>query len=127
MEPLRNPAGVEAARRAAEKTGLAMKEQAEVQHSPDTIRQVALNAALVIFALPLRFAMTLVPWYKEFRANAKVQATHLLYGDSRFACRFRLTGINILVACSFGFLFFENVKLAFFLAEWDHGMAVVGL
>jgi len=127
MEPLRNPAGIEAARRAAEKTGRAMKEQADDVKDTDGFGQVALNVVLVIFALPLRFAMKLIPWYKRSRAHAKVQVTHLLYGESSYACRFRLTGINVLVMCSFIFLFFENVKLAFFPARWDHAMSAIGL
>lgn len=127
MEPLRNPAGVDAARRAAEKTGRAMKDQDAEAKDSDGFGQVALNVALVIFALPLRCAMKLIPWYRRSRAHAKIQITHLLYGDSSYACRFRLTGINILVVCSFILLFFENVKLAFFPADWDQAMSAIGL
>jgi hypothetical protein len=127
MEPLRNPAGVEAARRAAEKTGRAMKEQDAEAKTTDGLGQVAMNVGLVIFALPLRCAMKLIPWYRRSRAYAKVQVTHLLYGESSYACRFRLTGINVLVVCSFVLLFFENVKLAFFPARWDHAMSAIGL
>ena len=79
MEPLRNPAGVDAARRAAEKTGRAMKEQDAEAKTQDGIGQVALGAAMVVFALPLRCAMKLIPWYKRSRAQLKVQVTHLLY------------------------------------------------
>ena len=127
MEPLRDPAGIEAARQAAEKTGRAMKEQEKDIKDADGFGQIPLNIAIALFALPLRFAKMLIPWYKLTRARAKIQITHLLYGDSSYACRFRLTGINILVLCSFIFLFFENVKLAFFPAEWDHAMSIVGL
>lgn len=127
MEPLRDPDGIEAARRAAEETGRAMKEKADQVKTAETCGQIALNIALVIFALPLRFAMKLIPWYRRSRAFAKVQITHLLHGDSAYACRFRLTGINVLVICSFIFLFIENVKLAFIPARWDHEIAIIGV
>ena len=127
MEPLRNAAGIEAARQAAERTGRAMKEQADDVKDADGCGQITLNVALAFFALPLRFAMKLIPWYRLTRAHAKIQITHLLYGDSSYACRFRLTGINVLVLCSFIFLFFQNVKLAFFPADWDHAMSIIGL
>ena len=125
MEPLRDPDGIETARRAAEQTGRAMKEKAEEVKGAETCGQMALNIALVIFAFPVRLAMKLIPWYRRSRAFAKVQITHLINGDSTYACRFRLTGINVLVICSFMFLFIENVKLAFIPASWDHEIAIV--
>jgi len=127
MEPLRDPAGIDAARRAAEKTGRSVKEQADDVKEADGCGQIALNISLAFFALPLRFAMKLIPWYRVTRAHAKIQVTHLLYGESSYAFRFRLTGINILVLCSFVFLFFENVKLAFFPVVLVHAMSILGL
>lgn len=124
MLPLKNPIGIEAARRAAEVTRQSEQEKAEQEQENDGFGTV-LQLVLLLFALPFRFVMKLFPWYRRLRAYAKVQVTQLLYGDSRYACRFRLTGINILVLCSFTFLFIENVRLAFLPVSWDMAAAIV--
>ena len=69
----------------------------------------------------------LFPWYQHQRANAKRVATLLVYGESPFACRVRITGINFLVVCSTTFLFLELVKLGFLPVQYDKQCSIVGV
>jgi hypothetical protein len=66
-----------------------------------------------------------VPWYQEKRAKAKEQVRHILWGDAPYFCRIRITGVNVLVCCSFIYMFIEVTALAFFPARWDYGVTVV--
>jgi class 3 adenylate cyclase len=66
-------------------------------------------------------------WYITNRLRAKVLVTKILQGDSGFAFKIRLTGINFFVLCSFIFLFLDVVALAFLSAETDYAVAVIEL
>lgn len=80
-----------------------------------------------VFSWPVLFwKMTVIPWYKRNRSILKAQVAHMLYGDSPYACRVRVTGINLLVLCSFVYIFLEVIALAFFPASVDNTLAIVG-
>ena len=116
--------GIEAATRAAHQTG---------QSADDLDRShVSAGGSLGCLAncllMPVRFAKNrLVPWYRRARAATKEQVALILYGDSPFYCRFRVTGINLLVICSFIYMFIEVVNLAFLPASSDFTVVVIGV
>jgi class 3 adenylate cyclase len=66
-------------------------------------------------------------WYITNRLRAKMLVTKILQGDSGFAFKIRLTGINFFVLCSFIFLFLDVVALGFLSAETDYAVAVIEL
>ena len=57
----------------------------------------------------------------------KEQATLFLNGDPPYACKIKVTTINVLVLCSFIFMFIDQVRLAFFPYCYDFGIGVVSL
>eukprot|EP00980_Cylindrotheca_fusiformis_P021686 scaffold8529_cov137-Cylindrotheca_fusiformis.AAC.16 len=71
MEPLSDPAGLDAAYRAAKRTFRSQSDQ-EIELMEEG--------------------------YHNMRMKAKFRVSQLLYGDSPFACRIRVTGINFLVS-----------------------------
>jgi hypothetical protein len=119
MEPLTSQHGIEAATRAAYQTG-----RSAVTHEPSTRESAGFVALL---GWPVKFVQsTLVPMYHNVRAASKEQVKHLLFGEAPFYCRLRVTGINLLVLCSFIYMFIEVVALAFLPASLDYGVAVFG-
>ena len=80
-----------------------------------------------VLSWPVHFSkVTFIPWYKRNRSILKAHVAHMLYGDSPYACRMRVTGINLLVLCSLVYIFLEIIALAFFPASADNALAVVG-
>lgn len=127
MEPINEPAALEAAERAARRTGRSAARDAEEEH-PSGVWSSCTDCGKAIVSWPARFAKTkVVPAYTMVRTKTKEQVAHVLYGDSPFACKIRLTIINLLVICSFVYLFIEVAALAFFPANWDFVVAVIGL
>ena len=127
MEPLNDPAGIEAATRAASKTVRSTQDKPIEAIDESGYIQDILDCLLDALSWPADFAQsTLIPWYQNERENAKQYVTSILYGDSPFACKLRITGINILVFCSVIFLFLEVINLAFLPASLDHEVATVG-
>ena len=127
MEPLNNPDGIEAASLAARRTVRSSQDK-PIEEEEDTgfIHEVV-DVLVDALAWPADFVRTtLLPWYRNQRINAKKTVTNLLYGDSPFACKVRVTGINILVSCSFIFLFLEVVNLGFLAGHFDKEIAILG-
>jgi len=124
MEPLTDYHGIEAARRAAHETG-----RSTVDRPQSTREKGGVSVVLVACLLrPVKLVKnSIVPWYREVRSAAKELIRRLLWGDDPFYCKFRITGVNILVICSFVYMFIEVTALAFFPAKWDHGVAAVGV
>ncbi len=90
--------------------------------------QDAWDLFIDIVSWPADFSrITLLPWYHMQRTNAKERVTQLLFGDDPFACKVQITGINLLVICSFLFLFMEQVNLAFLPPSYDHELSIVGV
>jgi hypothetical protein len=127
MEPLNDPEGIEAASRAAKKTVRSTQDKPMEEEEESGYFQNAVECFMDTIAWPAEFfRSTMLPWYHMQRLNAKLQVTKLLYGDAPFACKVRVTGINLLVFCSFVFLLLEVVNLAFFPATFDKEVAIVG-
>ena len=127
MEPLSDPRGIEVASRAARKTLRSTQDKPEELVETTGIFQDIKYLLMDILAWPREFIVkTLLPFYRRLRGGAKIIITQLLWGESPFSCRLRLTGINILVLCSATFLFLEVINLAFLPADLDDEMAIVG-
>ena len=124
MEPLTDYHGIEAATRAAHETG-----RSTIDRPPSTREKGGISTLLLAWLLwPVKFARsTFVPWYQAVKEASKEKIRHILWGDAPFYCKIRITGVNILVLCSFIYLFIEVTALAFFPAKWDYGVAVAGL
>ena len=121
MHPISNEAAIEMAFRAAKRS---RRNDAEL-----SARGVEEQNFLRSFReWPIRFYRNrLVPWYRKTRARVKVVSAHLLQGDTGYAFKIRLTGINFLVLCSFIYLFDDVFTLAFLSPDLDYESAVVGL
>lgn len=127
MEPVRSRECQERALHAAKQTARSVSFREAAQDQP---RGCAYHLACLrrFFSWPYRFtASVLVPFYQTVRQVAKTHITHMLHGDSPFACTVRLTGINLLVFFGFVYLFIEVIQYAFFPASWDYTVTVVAL
>ena len=122
MEPIKSSVGIEAALRAALQTS---RTAVETEIKPKDDPNPWCSALL---AWPAKFLKeTMVPFYRRTRATCKRHVTSLLYGNSPYACKLHATGINLLVSCSFIYLFLEVVSLSFFSADTDFAFAVVAV
>jgi hypothetical protein len=128
MAPLKDSDGLEAAYIAAHRTLKYETEAADQEvedhgfllRIADTVRRVT--------AWPAHFfSRRVIPCYQTTRAAAKIVALNTLHGESGYGCKMRLTAINFLVLCSFIFLFFDIVGLAFLDPKHDHTIALTGL
>jgi hypothetical protein len=127
MEIIDDPHGIEVAARAARKTLRSTQDKPEELVEATGVLQDFLDLMMDILAWPREFLdKTLIPLYRRLRRGAKIIMTQLLWGESPFSCRVRLTGINILVLCSIAFLFLEVINLAFLSADLDDEMAIIG-
>lgn len=127
MEPLNDPEGIEAATLAAKRTVRSSHDKPIEEEEDAGYLQEVFDVIVDMLAWPADFfRTTMLPWYRTQRVNAKKTVTNLLYGDSPFACKIRVTGINILVTCSFIFLFLEVVNLGFLAGNYDTQIAIVG-
>jgi hypothetical protein len=127
MEPISDPVALEAAERAARRTGRSAARDAEEEHHGGVWSNCT-DCCKAVVLWPARFAKTkVVPAYSMIRSKTKEQVIHILYGESPYACKIRLTAINVLVICSFVYLFIEVVSLAFFPPKWDFVVAVIAL
>jgi hypothetical protein len=107
-----------AAHRAAGRT---VRSQSEVKE--DNVKQKNM-----ILLTPWRLIQsTLMPWYRRMRASTKVLAENIVMGKPGWACRIHFTCINLLVMCSFVYLFIEPVTLAFLPAYLDYAAIVFEL
>lgn len=125
MEPIDSPAGLEAALAASKQTMQAVTDEPE----DDEIGMCARVWFCLsdVLSWPVRYTKSaIVPFYRSTRYAAKKQVTHVLYGDSPYACRVRMTGVNLLVLCSIIFVFIEAFSLAFLPASLDFAASVVG-
>lgn len=127
MEPIKDPVGIEAAMRAAGRTVRSTQDKPIEKEEERNFVAVASDCLMDAISWPSDFAVNVLkPFYRQQRANAKQSVTKLLYGTSPFACKLRITGINLLVGCSLIFLFLEVVNLGFFPARWHDEVAIVG-
>jgi hypothetical protein len=119
MEPLPPIAeNWEAARRAANRTS----------RSQSAFQEDAAKPKSTIFSTPWRFLQnTLLPWYRRTRAATKIVAENIVMGKPGCACRVHVTCINILVTCSFVYLFIETFTIAFLPASMDFAAVVFEL
>jgi hypothetical protein len=128
MEPINNTEGIEAARLAAVKTIRSTQDKPAEEKEVLGCMHKSMNFVIDIMMWPADFAqLTMVPMYRKQRNNVKKYVKKLLFGNSPFFCKIRITGINLLVFCSFVFLFLEVVNLAFLPAHVDDEVAIVGL
>jgi hypothetical protein len=126
MEPLKDTVGLEAAYRAAKRTFRSQSDQ-EVEMLEDSgyIRDI-FGCLMDAVAWPAYFFRnSILPGYRTMHMIAKIRVSQMLYGDSPFACRIRVTGINVLVFCSVVFLFMEVANLAFVPPHVDSHVLIV--
>jgi hypothetical protein len=116
MEPIakKGPA-LEAAERAASRNRKALENPLSADF-----------AALRVFYQLHRPNRYIAIW-RNYRARTKLFLNNLLHGNSGFACRFNISGINFLVLAHILYLFVDVMTLAFLPASCDHGMAILGL
>jgi hypothetical protein len=127
MEPVADPGGIEAASRAARKTVRSTQDKPEEILEETGVFHECMDVLIDALSWPHDyFVSTLAPLYKRLRSALKRLVTQLLFGESPFSCKLRVTGINLLVLCSLAFLFFEVINLAFLPAEYDNEMAICG-
>jgi hypothetical protein len=119
MEPLPPIAeNWEAARRAAGRTS----------RSQSAVKEDAVKQKSTIFSTPWKFLQnTLLPWYRRTRAATKIVVENIVMGKPGCACRVHVTCINILVTCSFVYLFIEAFTVAFLPASMDFAAVVFEL
>lgn len=128
MEPIRDATGIEAALFSAHRTTRSAAEEATVTEIRRGYFKETVMAISGGVSWPARFARTtLIPFYRNFRAGAKVILTATLHGDSGYGYRISCTSINFLVLCSFIYLFIEPLSLAFMNSDIDFGVAVAEL
>lgn len=127
MEPLSDPTGVEAAYRAAKRTFRSQSDQVvEMMEETGYIHDL-FGCLMDAVAWPaFFFRNSILPGYRTMRMRAKIRVSQVLYGDSPFACRIRVTGINFLVVCSLVFLFLEVANLAFVPPHLDTQILIAG-
>jgi hypothetical protein len=127
MESLTDPYGIEAASGAAKRTTRSTQDKPEEIFEETGVLQNCMDTFMNILSWPSDFFMsTLLPFFRKLRLATKRLLTQLLLGDAPFSCKFRVTGINLLVLCSITFLFLETINLAFLPADLDGEMAIVG-
>jgi hypothetical protein len=127
MEPVNDPVAIEAAAQAAALTLRSAQDKPIEEEDENGYFQDFVDCLVDSMSWPADFAQsTLIPWYRKQRETTKQDVTSILYGDTPFSCKIRVTGINILVLCSLLFLFLEVANLAFLPASVDHEVAVVG-
>jgi hypothetical protein len=122
MERIKSPAAVDAATRAARQTS---RSEFEKDTSEKEDKTSWISAALT---WPVDFAKgTVIPMLRKARSTAKEQVALILYGSNPYSCKIRATGINVLVLCSFTYLFLEVIALAFFPPSADFAIHVITL
>ena len=127
MERLNDYVGIEAATRAASRTVRSIQEKPIEEKEETGYLNHVTDCIIDMMSWPADFArQKMVPWYRNQRARTKEHVTRLMFGSAPFACEFRITGINLLVFCSFVFLFLEVINLAFLPANFDQVVATVG-
>jgi len=126
MEPLNDPAGIEAATRAAKLTLKSAQDKPIYTKEESGYLHGARDFFFDFVSWPTNFSRsTILPWYQPQRSNLKQTMTRLLHGDSPFACRVRITGVNFLVFCSTAFVFLEVIYLGFLPAKYDKQFSIV--
>lgn len=124
MEPIRDLEGMEAAMRAAQRT---RRSESNVARQPNDHRGF-LTWVSDLVSWPLHFFQDkVIPCYVHTRRAAKVVLEHLLNGAPGYACRTRVTCINLLVICSFVFLFIDAFSIAYLPARLDRATSIVGV
>lgn len=128
MEPLNDPVGITAAAKAAKTTFRSVSDK-EVEMMDDSgYIQDAIGRLWDALSWPSKFFHdSFLPWYHEGRAASKLRIAQVLYGDTPFSCKIRITGVNFLVTCSLVFLFLEVTNLAFFPSGYDKEVTIVGM
>jgi len=122
MEQCKSPEGIESALRAARETSWSMADVKKTNKE-----SMSFERLVAFISWPIRFHKNkLVPFYRKFRSELKELASSLLFGDSPFSCSLRCTGINLLVICSFIYLFLETATLAFFPSTSFDEVALLG-
>lgn len=125
MESIRDPEGIAVATRMAVQTSDS-KEAMEATRGRQE-KPTLLELTLILAGWPVQFAKKkAIPFYRSARTTLKQHMTTLLFGQSPYACKIRMTGINLMVLFSFIYLFLEVIALAFLPARADFAVAVVG-
>lgn len=57
----------------------------------------------------------------------RAQSRLLLNGLEPYSCRLRLTAVNVVVICSFAFMFIDHIRLAFLSPSSDDAIAILSL
>lgn len=128
MEPIKESAGIEAAIHAAHRTTRSAAEDVHHVVRHDGLFQQVVMVLSGCVSWPAHFARTtLRPFYRDFRRGAKEIATSTMHGDKGYAYRVSCTSINVLVLCSFTYLFLEPISLAFLPGDYDYGVAITEL
>lgn len=119
MEPITSPRNIDAARRAAQK-------RCTVSNSAGIIparnrRSKAIQARMVRRLNIIQDKCSLI----ERKITRQLDAC--LNGNRPYSLTVRCTGVNLLVICSFWFLFIDQLRLVFAPHSMDHQFAVVSL
>lgn len=118
MEPIMSEDAIQVALRAAKRTASSLSDAiGRDGNKKENVFQAWTNAT----------ADHLKQMYEKNRLRAKIWIRKVLQGESGYAFKIRLTGINFLVLCSFTFLFLDVIALAFLSPESDYPVAIVEL
>ena len=140
MEPLRTARGEAAALRAAtdsqrHKSDRNLSSQFDDQQQGKK-ENIFVKACLCACINPIRWLLEFLgrvvgTRMKRFGASAmaftKRQARLCLNGAVPYKIELRLTGVNMLVLCSFYYVFIDQARIAFFPPSADHTVAIVSL
>ena len=112
MEPITNERNIEAAKRAASK---------RYRGNPGIDRYKGIKARLH------RRLNRLGERWRRTRMKIKRQLDACLNGNRPYSFNCRFTGVNLLVICSFWFLFVDQLRLIYVSDEMDRPFAMVSL
>jgi hypothetical protein len=118
MQPITNQRNIEAAKRAAHKRS--------TQSTPHGIILTSNRRSKAISRLLRRYHQTLDK-IKSVIEKLKRQLDKCLNGNRPYGFTCRFTGVNLLVVCSFWFLFIDQLRLVYAPTSWDYEFAVVSL
>ena len=119
METIENPRNIEAAKRAAIKR-CTLSNLDGITHNRNQ-KYKAFKARLV------RHKIQIHDKWKILERKIKRQLDACLNGNRPYSFTCRFTGVNLLVICSFWFLFIDQLRLVYAPPTMDDEFAVVSL
>ena len=117
-EPITSDKGLEAALNAA-------KQNSKEKAKQNANRSRSQNAAARKSRFENFIETFVVTPFSKFQVAARHQITLFLLGLSPYSLEIRCTGVNLLVCCSFLFMFLDQIRVAFVPPEMDRPIVIL--